>query len=247
MKNILLIDDGNPIAKEIESLCLKNKYSIELFRDGKNDFKIAEINSNQSNFCKKLQQKKYDGMIIAPMYFSYDGDVIKNGDVSKEFDKMVGINLKMPAILMSMGTNYVKKSGTIINLLSTDYQWGSFVSKNYSAIMQAKKSLVKSYANMLGKNRIRVNAVAAGWTENVIEGTMEKKDNDFKTIKSMDKKIVKYTPLSRKGSVTEIAEIFIFLLSKEASYINGQSIQVDGGYGNVDVVTKCEYETGDFL
>lgn len=242
MRNILLIDDGNPIAQGIGTLCRKQNFNIDIFRDGENDFKINEINTNPDLFLQRLKRKKYDAMLLAPMHFSYDGDVTEDGDITKEFDQMVNINLKLPMLLMSLGPKIVKKGGVILNLLSTDYQWGSFASKNYSAVMMAKKSYIKSYANLLGKYKIRVNGVAVGWTEDVIEES----DTSSESLAQMDKKALEYTPLSRKGSVSEIAKVFKFLLSKESSYINGQTLIVDGGYGNVDIVTKCEYESGDF-
>ena len=44
----------------------------------------------------------------------------------------------------------------------------------------------------------------------------------------------KLIPLSRMGTVTEIANVALFLLSEKSSYLNGQILEVDGGLSNLD-------------
>lgn len=233
MKKILLLNDGNAIAKSIETLCINKKFSVETYRESVAGFSIIDILANSSDFFKKLKRQKYDAMLIAPMYFEYDGD---------NFQKMLEMNVLFPDMLMKQAESLMQAGGTIINLISADYVWGSYMSKYYSAVMAAKVSLTKSYANTLGPKNIRVNSVAAAWIAGVVEDSLDASVFSTKVAEGIDQKAKEMTPLGRKGLSEEVAQIVMFLLSSEAAFIHGQTINADGGYGNVDPVTKYEYE-----
>ncbi|MBU0976617.1 MAG: SDR family oxidoreductase [Patescibacteria group bacterium] len=233
MKKILLIDDNNEISKKLFEMLSLPSSRLEATRLDIKEF--LNLNETDKLLKKVVHSKpdKYDCMIIAPMSFSYDhtGDQKTRLDF-KVWDELFGINLKIPALLMDHADKIVKKDGSIINLISADYMLGSFVSKIYSASMAAKVSLVKSYANLLGKQKIRVNGVAAGWVREVM--------NEESYPKALLNEILKFTPIERMASAEEIAKVFCWLASKEASFISGQVIHVDGGYYNVDPVTRLE-------
>ena len=52
----------------------------------------------------------------------------------------------------------------------------------------------------------------------------------------------KITPLGRLGSPEEVANVIAFLVSKDASFVNGSVVTVDGGYTGVDTIAKYESE-----
>ena len=92
--------------------------------------------------------------------------------------------------------------------------------------------MVKSLACNWGKeDKIRVNAVAAGW----IGGEMDT-DGPFEVSMNI-------TPLGRLGRAEEISSVIAFLLSDKASFINAQVLYVDGGYLAVDDISKYEFES----
>lgn len=111
-----------------------------------------------------------------------------------------------------------RKQGWIVSLASCD---GIFPGPNnsvYSASKAAVISMTRAWAHELAPHNIRVNAVAPGWV-----GT--------KTVLSNDrwKAGVKLVPLRRLAETNEIASVVAFLCSKDASYITGEVININGG------------------
>ena len=110
--------------------------------------------------------------------------------------------------------------GRIINASSVVGLYGNFGQTNYVATKAGIIGMTKTLARELGRKGITVNAVAPGFIatemvaampENVLEGMKAK------------------VPLGRLGNPEEIANVYAFLSSDEASYINGHTLSVDGG------------------
>ncbi len=116
---------------------------------------------------------------------------------------------------------YEQKSGSIVNLSSTNGINKYFpMSLDYDASKAGINSLTHNLALQYSPY-IRVNAVAPGW----VATKNEMKDLDLDYIKSEEEKIF----IKRIGEPIEIARVIYFLLSDDASYINNQVIEVDGG------------------
>ena len=110
-----------------------------------------------------------------------------------------------------------KKWGRIINISSvTGPIVGISGSTVYGSAKAAMLGLTRSLAIEEGKNGITVNCVGPGW---------------IKTGSSSEEEITagQFTPIGRPGFPEEIGHTVLFLASKEASYITGQIIFVDGG------------------
>jgi pteridine reductase len=134
-----------------------------------------------------------------------------------EWDDLMGSNLKAPFFVSQAAFNELKKTkGCIVNLVDI-YAKRSL--SNYSIYSTAKaglSALTESLAKELAPE-VRVNGVSPGvilWPENQ---SLE-----------LGEEIVMRIPLQRQGSVDDIAETVLFL-SKNAGYITGQVIAVDGG------------------
>ena len=80
--------------------------------------------------------------------------------------------------------------------------------------------MVKTWAKELGKKGIRANAVCPGFVATPILKAMPEK-----VLQGMEEKV----PMRRLADPTEIANVYAFLASDEASYINGAAIEVTGG------------------
>ncbi|MCK5695830.1 MAG: 3-oxoacyl-ACP reductase FabG [Desulfobacula sp.] len=110
-----------------------------------------------------------------------------------------------------------KRFGRIINISSTSGQTGQAGQVNYSASKAGLIGATKALAREIAKRNITVNAVAPGFIETeMIEGLPLKE-------------ITKTIPAGRLGKPEEVAAIVLFLCSKDAGYITGQVIGINGG------------------
>ena len=141
---------------------------------------------------------------------------------SESFDKVIDVNLKgvFNGIKSVSKTMIRNNYGRIINITSVIGLIGNKGQSNYSASKSGIIGLTKSIAKELASKNITVNAIAPGYiatdmTENLAEENQQQLLNTI--------------PLNRLGSPDDIANLACFLLSEEASYITGQTINVDGG------------------
>ena len=135
-----------------------------------------------------------------------------------QWDDLIGSNLRAPVFLSQAVWPYLKKSqGVIINLLDIHSRRPL---KNHPVYASAKAGLAM-LTLALAKDmapEVRVNGIAPGailWPE---EGVTE----------SMKEKILDQVPLKRPGDPTDIADCVVYLV-RDATYITGQIISVDGG------------------
>ena len=104
----------------------------------------------------------------------------------------------------------------------------------YSASKAGVISLVQTAANELYGTGIRVNAVAPG----LIETGMTKPIFDGARARGNEDKIGQLNPTTRYGVPEEIAAAALFLASDDASYVNGQTLAVDGGLSTSHPVVR---------
>ena len=112
------------------------------------------------------------------------------------------------------------KKGRIINISSTSASVGNKGKANYSAAKSGVEAFTRSLAKEVGSRGITVNVVAPGYIDTDMTDVIDDK---------LKKEILNKIPLGRFGAPNEIAQLIEFLISKEASYITGQSIHVNGG------------------
>ncbi|MGE0631838.1 MAG: SDR family oxidoreductase, partial [Pseudobdellovibrionaceae bacterium] len=110
------------------------------------------------------------------------------------------------------------RKGCIVNISSIAGQTGNAGQVNYSAAKAGLISMTKTLCKELGPRNIRVNGVAPG----IIETEMSE---NIPLLEQLKKQI----PLARFGSADEVAGVVSFLCSKDASYMTGATISVNGG------------------
>ncbi|MFC1963788.1 SDR family NAD(P)-dependent oxidoreductase [Chloroflexota bacterium] len=157
-------------------------------------------------------------------------------DVSEEdYDKVLHVNLKgtfffIKAVLPHMMR---QRKGRIVNVASSAGRMGyALVSPQYSSAKAGVLGLTRNLAKHLGHTGICINAVAPGFTMSGprIKSLWDKRDPqalDGLKLRGRWKNLVS---LGRLASVEEQAQVVLFLCSKGASYINGATVEVDGGF-----------------
>jgi 3-oxoacyl-[acyl-carrier protein] reductase len=98
--------------------------------------------------------------------------------------------------------------------------YGNFGQTNYAATKFGVIGFTKTWSRELGPKGVRVNAVAPGFITTPMLAAMPEK-----VLQDLQNKV----PLRRLGKPEEIANVYAFLASDEASYINGAVIEVSGG------------------
>ncbi len=145
------------------------------------------------------------------------------GQMSEEaFDLVVAVNLKgvFNCTQAVTPTMINQKSGVILNASSVVGLYGNFGQTNYAATKFGVIGMTKTWARELGKYGIRVNAVCPGFI--LTDMVLKMPEN---VLAAMAAK----SPLGRLGKPEEIADVYCWLASDEASYIHGTAISVDGG------------------
>jgi NAD(P)-dependent dehydrogenase (short-subunit alcohol dehydrogenase family) len=140
-------------------------------------------------------------------------------------DNFLGIMLRAPFRLARDVIKHMKPGSAIINVTSTFAVIGGRRGGAYSAAKGGLSALTTHIACQYGALGIRANNVAPGVTVTpMTEGRLE--DPLFKRIN------VEMTPHTRLGTIEDIASTIAFLCSPGGSFINGQTIVVDGGWSS---------------
>lgn len=226
----MIIADGNKVIGlyEIEDNDNAQKLTTEFDTDMLELICIDCCNLAKLKEIISSINVEIDGFINA--CFTYDMDDLNNFDF-KLAEKIFRANYHAPMMIAVELKKKMKKGASIVIVTSTESERGSFGGISYAASKSAVHNMIKSLACNWGKrDQIRVNAVAAGW----IGGEM---DTDGPFAVSID-----ITPLGRLGRPEEVANAVCFLLSEKSSFINAQTIFVDGGYLCVDDIAKYEFE-----
>lgn len=121
--------------------------------------------------------------------------------------------------------------GSLVGMSSISGRGGRPDSADYAASKAGVISLVRSAALAFAKNQINVNAVCPGIVETEMTRGLHEQRAKARGITPDESfaKILATIPLGRAQTAADVADVVTFLLSKEASYITGQSLNADGG------------------
>jgi len=116
----------------------------------------------------------------------------------------------------------IAKSSSIILISSLYSNYGRNGRFPYSVSKHALQGVMKNLCLELSQNNIRVNSITPGF----IDTKLTRKNISNDEIMKLEKRI----PLKRMGDVRDISSMALYLCSKNASYITGQDIIIDGGF-----------------
>ena len=223
---------GNSIIKKLNEAganILASGTRIEKLEELKKNFKNIKILKFDISQSDKIEE--FIENATNELGGSLDG-IVNNAGITQdnlairmtldEWQKVININLTSTFLMSKFAIKKMlkNKSGKIINITSVVGHTGNLGQANYTASKAGIIALSKSLAIEYAKKNINVNCISPGFIKTAMT---DKIDEKFKEV------IVSKIPSARLGEPEDIANAVLFLSSEESSYINGETIHVNGG------------------
>lgn len=140
----------------------------------------------------------------------------------EEFDDVIGTNLKGTFLCTRAVMRPMVRArwGRIVNVSSVVGLIGNAGQANYAASKAGVIGFTKSVAREVAQRGITANAVAPGYVETELTGSLSD---------AVKEQILAQIPLGRFGEARDVAEVVAFLAGEGAGYVTGQTFTVDGG------------------
>ena len=144
-------------------------------------------------------------------------------DLDEAFwDAVIDVNLKSVYLATKEVVPYMTEGGTIVNFASQAARdGGGFGALAYATAKGAVLTLTRGLAKELGPKGIRVNCVSPGLINTTFHNTFTK--TEVRT------SVAASTPLRREGKAEEVGDLVLYLASDASSFINGESVEINGG------------------
>jgi 3-oxoacyl-[acyl-carrier protein] reductase len=223
---------GNSIIKRLNeegANILASGTRIEKLEELKKNFegiKILKFDISQSDKIEEFIEnatKELGG--------SLDG-IVNNAGITQdnlairmslnEWQKVIDINLTSTFLMSKFAIKKMlkNKSGKIVNITSVVGHTGNVGQANYTASKAGIIAMSKSLAREYAKKNININCISPGFIKTAMT---DKIDDKFKET------IISKIPSAKLGEPDDIANAVVFLSSNQSSYINGETLHVNGG------------------
>ncbi|MES2416859.1 MAG: SDR family oxidoreductase [Bacteroidota bacterium] len=179
-----------------------------------------------SDFCKRLKKEHGDELYA----IINNAGIILNSSIlfqpESTIDRVIQVNLKAPIMICKAALKIfnLEKRGVIINLSSIVGETGNAFQAVYAATKAGIVSFSKSLAQEVGvlheAHNIRVLCVSPGFIETEMTDTIPQAERE---------KYLSRIPANKPGKPEDVANLVAFLLSEQASYINGTNLHINGG------------------
>ena len=171
-------------------------------------------------FADEIKGKVHLAVLVNNAGITRDALIIRMKP--EDWDKVIQINLTGAFTCLQESAKIMAKQrgGSIINISSVVGQMGNAGQANYVSAKAGLIGLTKGAARELSGRNVRVNAVAPGFIQTDMTNDLPEKA--VETMKAM-------IPLGRLGNPEDIAAAVSFLAGKDAGYITGQVLAVNGG------------------
>jgi 3-oxoacyl-[acyl-carrier protein] reductase len=223
---------GNSIIKKL------NEAGANILASGTRMKKLEELKENFKNIkilkfdiSQKDKIEEFIENSTSELGGSLDG-VVNNAGITQdnlairmsidEWQKVIDTNLTSTFLISKFAIKKMlkNKSGKIVNITSVVGHTGNLGQANYTASKAGIIAMSKSLAIEYAKKNINVNCISPGFIKTAMT---DKLDEKFKEV------IVSKIPSARLGDPDDIANAVLFLSSNQSSYINGETIHVNGG------------------
>jgi acetoacetyl-CoA reductase/3-oxoacyl-[acyl-carrier protein] reductase len=140
-----------------------------------------------------------------------------------DWETMLRVNLQGPFVCCQEALPWMMKNrwGRIVNITSIGGQWGGMNQVHYAAAKAGLINLTRSLARLYSGAGITANAVSVGLAET------DMSSQELTTAQGAEK--VRSIPMGRIATPEEVAGVVCFLASDAASYVTGQTVNVNGG------------------
>jgi len=144
-------------------------------------------------------------------------------EITEEFwDSVIDVNLKSAFLVTKEVVPYMTEGGAIVNFSSQAARdGGGFGALAYATSKGGVLTMTRGLAKELGPKGIRVNCVSPGMINTTFHNTFTKPE--------VRTNVAAATPLRREGEAKEVGDLVLYLASDASSFINGESIEINGG------------------
>jgi 3-oxoacyl-[acyl-carrier protein] reductase len=138
------------------------------------------------------------------------------------WDAVMSVNLKSVFLVTKAVLPHLVDGGAIVNFATQAvHDGGGPGAIAYASAKAGVLTFTRGLAKELGPRKIRVNAVSPGMINTTFHNTFTKPE--------VRQRVASMTPLGREGEASEVADLVLFLASPRSSFINGESVQINGG------------------
>lgn len=242
-QRIALITGGSRgIGRVITMTLAKEGYKVAFTFKDKNSLankvveEITEMGGQAIAAQMIVEKRKSIKQCLDSIYKQYGTPIsvlINNAAIAQEksfetisdqdWEIMLKVNLQGPFMITQelLPGMISQVYGRIVNITSIGGQWGGFNQVHYAASKAGLINFTKSIAKIYSKYGITSNAVAIGLARTDMSGSEIDSEEGRKKVANI--------PIGRVATIEEVASVVKFISSEEASYITGQTINVNGG------------------
>lgn len=138
-----------------------------------------------------------------------------------DWDAVIDVNLSGVFYCCRFGLNVMRPGGAIVSFGSIAAIQGFFGQANYASAKAGVQAMMRVLSREAARKNIRANAVAPGVIDTSMAATIPE---------NIREEMLKNVPLGRFGTSEEVASVVLFLCSPLASYVTGQTIEINGGW-----------------
>lgn len=158
-------------------------------------------------------------------YLINNAAILRDRTIAKmsheEWESVMDVNLTGVFHCCKYALEIMRENGAIVSMGSIAAIQGFYGQANYAAAKAGVQAMMRVLSREAARRNIRANAIAPGVVDTAMAATIPE---------SVRAEMIKNVPLGRFGSTAEIANVALFLCSPLASYVTGQTLEVNGGW-----------------